>query len=185
MNLRPPGPQPGALPDCATPRGFRPTERATGIEPALKAWKAFVQPQHFARSGRRHRTAAAVHGQRGAARLCGDLSLLARQARRRPGAEPVVARGVERDDRVGEGVAERRGGERDEPGVLLLAAEALERDGARRSAPDGPARTTSASHAASSAAAAVPSPEPPPVTNATRPSSIPGARTSERHGGGV
>src|ERR1700761_4317515 len=24
-------------------------ERATGIEPALKAWKAFVQPQHFAR----------------------------------------------------------------------------------------------------------------------------------------
>ncbi len=24
-------------------------KRATGIEPALKAWKAFVQPQHFAR----------------------------------------------------------------------------------------------------------------------------------------
>ena len=23
MNLRPPGPQPGALPDCATPRGFK------------------------------------------------------------------------------------------------------------------------------------------------------------------
>ena len=72
LNLRPPGPQPGALPDCATPRGpadhnrpadltdlasprpnggaVRPeTKRATGIEPALKAWKAFVQPQHFAR----------------------------------------------------------------------------------------------------------------------------------------
>ena len=25
-------------------------KRATGIEPALKAWKAFVQPQHFART---------------------------------------------------------------------------------------------------------------------------------------
>jgi hypothetical protein len=47
LNLRPPGPQPGALPDCATPRGCR--KRATGIEPALEAWKASVQPQHFAR----------------------------------------------------------------------------------------------------------------------------------------
>ena len=27
------------------------TERATGIEPALEAWKASVQPQHFARGG--------------------------------------------------------------------------------------------------------------------------------------
>lgn len=27
-------------------------KRATGIEPALKAWKAFVQPQHFARAYR-------------------------------------------------------------------------------------------------------------------------------------
>ena len=25
-------------------------KRATGIEPALKAWKAFVQPKHFART---------------------------------------------------------------------------------------------------------------------------------------
>src|SRR5688500_9196255 len=25
LNLRPPGPQPGALPDCATPRGSRPS----------------------------------------------------------------------------------------------------------------------------------------------------------------
>jgi hypothetical protein len=25
-------------------------KRATGIEPALKAWKAFVQPKHFARA---------------------------------------------------------------------------------------------------------------------------------------
>src|SRR5438067_2530645 len=39
LNLRPPGPQPGALPDCATPRGSS-QERATGIEPALEAWKA-------------------------------------------------------------------------------------------------------------------------------------------------
>jgi hypothetical protein len=52
LNLRPPGPQPGALPDCATPRGqamITLQERATGIEPALEAWKASVQPQHFAR----------------------------------------------------------------------------------------------------------------------------------------
>jgi hypothetical protein len=88
LNLRPPGPQPGALPDCATPRGAsraypnagqdpgpnklgaaravpaagRPphldetakqattgSKRATGIEPALEAWKASVQPQHLAR----------------------------------------------------------------------------------------------------------------------------------------
>src|SRR5215207_1244789 len=28
-------------------------ERATGIEPALEAWKASVQPQHFARGGTR------------------------------------------------------------------------------------------------------------------------------------
>jgi hypothetical protein len=55
LNLRPPGPQPGALPDCATPRG---SKRATGIEPALKAWKAFVQPQHFARRPRGHVTGA-------------------------------------------------------------------------------------------------------------------------------
>ena len=47
LNLRPPGPQPGALPDCATPRDS--CKRATGIEPALEAWKASVQPQHFAR----------------------------------------------------------------------------------------------------------------------------------------
>ena len=41
---------------CATRLRHSPwlmTERATGIEPALEAWKASVQPQHFARSGRR------------------------------------------------------------------------------------------------------------------------------------
>src|SRR4051812_36753513 len=38
---------------CATRLRHSPicrTERATGIEPALEAWKASVQPQHFARS---------------------------------------------------------------------------------------------------------------------------------------
>src|SRR5215207_1520291 len=38
---------------CATRLRHSPwtlqTERATGIEPALEAWKASVQPQHFAR----------------------------------------------------------------------------------------------------------------------------------------
>ena len=56
LNLRPPGPQPGALPDCATPRGAPASERATGIEPALRAWKAPVQPQHFARKAPTKRT---------------------------------------------------------------------------------------------------------------------------------
>src|SRR4051794_16701414 len=48
LNLRPPGPQPGALPDCATPRGYElrtcAAKRATGLEPAPRAWKAPVQP---------------------------------------------------------------------------------------------------------------------------------------------
>jgi hypothetical protein len=58
LNLRPPGPQPGALPDCATPR-YVCFKRATGIEPALEAWKASVQPQHFAReAGRANDTRA-------------------------------------------------------------------------------------------------------------------------------
>jgi hypothetical protein len=37
-------------------------ERATGIEPALKAWKAFVQPQHFARRSAKLRASATVEG---------------------------------------------------------------------------------------------------------------------------
>ena len=40
---------------CATRLRHSPwlsRKRATGIEPALEAWKASVQPQHFARSGR-------------------------------------------------------------------------------------------------------------------------------------
>jgi hypothetical protein len=60
LNLRPPGPQPGALPDCATPRLLHPAERATGIEPALGAWKAPVQPQHFARKALGKATEAAA-----------------------------------------------------------------------------------------------------------------------------
>ena len=59
LNLRPPGPQPGALPDCATPRGRvddnrdrgaghcsggPARKRATGVEPVPRAWKAPVQP---------------------------------------------------------------------------------------------------------------------------------------------
>src|SRR5829696_6790101 len=40
---------------CATRLRHSPwlsRKRATGIEPALEAWKASVQPQHFARTGR-------------------------------------------------------------------------------------------------------------------------------------
>ena len=71
LNLRPPGPQPGALPDCATPRGTACPERATGLEPALRAWKAFVQPLHHARqrseayrSGRDVGAASSASGRR-------------------------------------------------------------------------------------------------------------------------
>jgi hypothetical protein len=46
-------------PNRSVGRTIRPnqthTKRATGIEPALEAWKASVQPQHFARAGD-HRT---------------------------------------------------------------------------------------------------------------------------------
>jgi hypothetical protein len=42
---------------------------------------------------------------------------------------------VERDHRAGHGAAERRRGERDEPGVLLRAPEAPERHRARRGSP--------------------------------------------------
>src|SRR6202035_1914088 len=39
LNLRPPGPQPGALPDCATPRGVRPFY---GPPAALSAFDANI-----------------------------------------------------------------------------------------------------------------------------------------------
>jgi hypothetical protein len=102
LNLRPPGPQPGALPDCATPRGRSmitpacpaaishrparvrasgPSERATGIEPALEAWKASVQPQHFARASA-HRIGQAGPSLLSAALLWGPR----RPARARPAA---------------------------------------------------------------------------------------------------
>ena len=38
-----------AVPTTPPPMTHTPKERATGIEPALRAWKAPVQPQHFAR----------------------------------------------------------------------------------------------------------------------------------------
>ena len=55
---------------------------------------------------------------------------------RRPRPEPVVAGAVERHDRARERAPERRRRERDEPGVLLLAPEPLQRDGPRRRLPD-------------------------------------------------
>jgi hypothetical protein len=79
---------------CATRLRHSPwlSKRATGIEPALEAWKASVQPQHFARSPRSILPA----------RLGRHLPCLVRQADRRPGAAPVVARAVERDRRAAE-----------------------------------------------------------------------------------
>ena len=127
MNLRPPGPQPGALPDCATPRGCCRRKRATGIEPALEAWKASVQPQHFARSRRSDRSRALGRRSGAAGAPRSAPRRLVGERRRRPGAEPVVAAPSSVTTRPAERAAERRGEQRDEPGVLLLAAEALER----------------------------------------------------------
>ena len=108
---------------CATRLRHSPwlcqSERATGIEPALGAWKAPVQPQHFARAD----SGGPVYPVRRLRRRCLGRHLARRRrpsAGRRPGAEPVVAGAVERDDRAAERAAERRGEQRDEPGVLLL-----------------------------------------------------------------
>src|SRR3954452_22054472 len=66
---------------------------------------------------------------------CTGLSLLRQglaarvgEAAGRPGAEPVVARPVDRQDGARQVVAAGRGDEGDEPGELLLAAEASEGD---------------------------------------------------------
>src|SRR5918996_1145282 len=91
---------------CATRLRHSPwlsRKRATGIEPALEAWKASVQPQHFARSGRpddsRGGGPRLRAGRLRAARLGRDVAAVARQALRWPGAEPVVPRAVEGDHR--------------------------------------------------------------------------------------
>ena len=142
MNLRPPGPQPGALPDCATPRGARP-ERATGIEPALGAWKAPVQPQHFARKPSCLRVPQVSGVPGGAPRSAPSPSSSARR-RRRPRAGPVVGAAVERDDRAAERAAERRGEQRDQPAELLHRPQALQRDAAGGAAPGRPRGTCAA-----------------------------------------
>src|SRR5688572_33162653 len=72
---------------CATGLRHSPwlsRKRATGIEPALEAWKASVQPQHFARSGRPDDSRAGAPrlrtGRLRAARLDRDLSPVRGQA---------------------------------------------------------------------------------------------------------
>jgi hypothetical protein len=115
---------------CATRLRHSPwlAKRATGIEPALEAWKASVQPQHFARSPRlilparfaRHTPAAGCDANcrraprqrprlRLPALLAGNLSRVVRQPRRRPRTAPVIARAVERDRRAVERAPERGG----------------------------------------------------------------------------
>src|SRR3954454_5501701 len=56
------------------------------------------------------------------------LAALVGEAAGRPGAEPVVARPVDREDGARQGVAAGRGDEGDQPRELLLAAEPAERD---------------------------------------------------------
>ena len=64
------------------------------------------------------RSPGPVARRRATALLDRHLPGLVGQPRRRPGTEPVVARAVERDRRAVEGAAERRGEQRDQPGVL-------------------------------------------------------------------
>src|SRR3954466_3681643 len=71
---------------------------------------------------RRLRPRAALLGRHGA--------LVVGQRGRRPRAEPVVAGAVQGDHGARQRLAQRRAGERDEPGVLGLAAEALQRHAA-------------------------------------------------------
>ena len=114
---------------CATRLRHSPwhPERATGIEPALEAWKASVQPQHFAR--KRHQgylrstgpCGAGATGS-GAALLGGHRAAIVGQGRRWPGPEPVVGGAVEGDHRAAQRVAERAREQRDEPAELLHGA---------------------------------------------------------------
>jgi hypothetical protein len=112
LNLRPPGPQPGALPDCATPRGHcYASERATGVEPVLRAWKAPVQPLTPRPQAYMHDTCVRVTP--GISRgLSTTPALLGRhhtglvgERGRRPWAEPVVPSTVQRHDSAVEYVA--------------------------------------------------------------------------------
>src|SRR3954464_15133254 len=97
LNLRPPGPQPGALPDCATPRGVeylragdgnrtRPTSlegsgAATTLRPPGGDARAPAPP--LPPPGSRLMLAAR------APRFSGDLAALVGQSARRPRAVPV------------------------------------------------------------------------------------------------
>ena len=123
---------------CATRLRHSPWQikRATGIEPALEAWKASVQPQHFARTPGAHLTGAASRsaptGSRYRRSSTGTSPDSSAKPARRPGPEPVVAGAVERHRRAVEGAPQRRGEQRHQPGVLLGGAQALERHRARR-----------------------------------------------------
>ena len=144
MNLRPPGPQPGALPDCATPRdgpvlrvrrcGGPSRERATGIEPALELGRLLCNHYTSPASGADDSRAAYALARRSSVGTSPSSSTSdgggqgPNQLSRAPSS--VITEPRQR-------AAERRGGERDEPGVLLLAAEALERDRAGGARADG------------------------------------------------
>ncbi len=100
-NLRPPGPQPGALPDCATPRGTASGRRE--LNPPLK----------LGRLSCNHNTSPASPSSSSSyrphpfARLRRHLPRRPGQPGGRPGTEPVVARAVERDRRPVQRPAER------------------------------------------------------------------------------
>ena len=123
LNLRPPGPQPGALPDCATPRGdARPSGRPDSNR-LLEAWKAPVQPltprpQAWTPPSRVARSSPPLQatGRRSSIGTSPSSSTI---AGRRPRAGPVVARAVERHGRAVEAPAQRRREQRDQPRVLL------------------------------------------------------------------
>ncbi len=189
LNLRPPGPQPGALPDCATPRDrliLRPTsERATGVEPVPRAWKAPVQPLTPRPRVWPDGSRASSSGDRSA---CFRRHLaVASDPRWRPRPEPVIEGAVERDHRAAQRRSNRRREQGDQPGEFLKAAESLKRAGAGRRRPELSRYLRSGSVPKRPSATAITAPRarpqrlyprfvPPPVT---RPSSAPPRKTRE------
>src|SRR6478609_2965067 len=89
-------------------------KRATGLEPAPRAWKAPVQPLTP-----RPQAWAECTGPSGLPGLRRHRALVVHDRRRRPGAPPVVGRAVERHGRPAERPPDRRGEQRDQPRELL------------------------------------------------------------------
>ena len=132
-----PGPRPGRETGGArAPLGAgrrRRTTATTTTPPAARAARS--RSSSSSRADRELREVSRPGGWKptlrryfGAALLGDRVAALGRDRLRRPGAGPVVAGAVDRDRRAGEEVAGRRGEVGDQPGHLLRAAGAADRD---------------------------------------------------------